>query len=658
MKHVKTKYTNNTKYPYKTEHPNDMKCVNTQRTLNLKILAVLFSFICASLFLPLRADAFLTAPTGIKAAATVENHIALSWDAVPETDYYLVFRSPAPDGLFSPIASALVPSFTDTGVFTGSTYYYKVHAVGKTGSSEFSAVVSATANYATGQVAAVTNLKAEPAGPTEIYLSWDTVPYASQYEILKSSTYDGQFTLLRIVYTTNFTDTVQFPREIYYYKVRAAGITGQGPDSEIVYSTARDPNALLYPPLNFKAEAVADTQIRLTWDAVSGAGYYNIHRTDSPGGIYHTIGISTGTDFTDGAVFRDVVYYYKINAVGNGGASDYSAVEQVTARFTGSPPPSSTPEPPPEVPDLPPSGQENPEGQEGAPLKFSRLAGQDLYATAAAISKAGWTASDYAVLVSGENYPDALCSAPLAFKYKAPVLLTARQNLNDFTKAELSRLNVKQVFIVGGTGVVSAVAEQSVKNMGIEVTRIAGFDRYETSLLVAEILGSGSQAVVAAGESFPDALSVAAIAAMKGMPILLTPRDRLPDSVGNYLAANIRTTYVVGGTGVISDAVFRQLPGARRLSGLDRYETNAAVLTAFAAELDFSTCYISTGEKYADALAGSALAALSGSPVVLTDNPPKQSTLNFLRSKLSLIREEVIFGGTAVVPRSVIGNLK
>jgi len=45
-----------------------------------------------------------------------------------------------------------------------------------------------------------------------------------------------------------------------------------------------------------------------------------------------------------------------------------------------------------------------------------RLAGQDRYETAAQISTKGWNQSDYAILSSGENFPDALCAAPLAKK--------------------------------------------------------------------------------------------------------------------------------------------------------------------------------------------------------------------------------------------------
>ena len=53
-----------------------------------------------------------------------------------------------------------------------------------------------------------------------------------------------------------------------------------------------------------------------------------------------------------------------------------------------------------------------------------RLAGVDRYRTAVAISQEGWKSSDYAILVRGDDFADALCAGPLAGKYDAPILFT------------------------------------------------------------------------------------------------------------------------------------------------------------------------------------------------------------------------------------------
>lgn len=85
-----------------------------------------------------------------------------------------------------------------------------------------------------------------------------------------------------------------------------------------------------------------------------------------------------------------------------------------------------------------------------------RLAGNDRYETAAAISAATWSYEDASVvfLASGTSTADALgmgASTMLA----GPILLTRQDRLPDATRSELARLRPCTVVVVGGAGVVS-----------------------------------------------------------------------------------------------------------------------------------------------------------------------------------------------------------
>jgi len=62
---------------------------------------------------------------------------------------------------------------------------------------------------------------------------------------------------------------------------------------------------------------------------------------------------------------------------------------------------------------------------------------EDRYLTAAAISQTGWKSSNYAVLVGGGDFADALSAAPLAHKYGGPVLLTKPDKISKETLNEL-----------------------------------------------------------------------------------------------------------------------------------------------------------------------------------------------------------------------------
>ncbi|MDP4179447.1 MAG: cell wall-binding repeat-containing protein, partial [Bacillota bacterium] len=291
-------------------------------------------------------------------------------------------------------------------------------------------------------------------------------------------------------------------------------------------------------------------------------------------------------------------------------------------------------------------------------ISKNRISGDNRFETASKISEAGWTTtSEYAVIATGEDYPDALCAAPLAKKYDAPIILTEKNKLSDAAKNELTRLSVKKVFIIGGTGAVSSDVETEINNLGIIPTRIAGTNRYETSLKIAKQLGSPTAINIATGDNFADALSISSIAAMKGEPILLTSKDSINDDINQYIKDNSSTitdSYIIGGTGVISDTVANSLKNPIRLSGKNRYETNTEVLKNFKSDLDISNVYLATGNNFPDALAASALAAKTKSPILLVDSRVDDSTKSFVNDNNNSILNITAVGGTGVISDDIL----
>jgi len=285
-----------------------------------------------------------------------------------------------------------------------------------------------------------------------------------------------------------------------------------------------------------------------------------------------------------------------------------------------------------------------------------RLCGQNRYQTAIAISKEGWKQSDYAIIAYGENYPDAIAAAPLAMKYDAPILLTEKDNLTEDTKQELIRLGTQNVFVVGGTGVITPDVESQLISLNINVTRLAGNDRYETAVKIAEMLGNPNEVMIATGDDFPDALSVAPAAAKMGIPILLIQPNRIPESVNQYInSKSISKAYIVGDETIVSSSTEKQLPFlCESIYGIDRYETNHAAITKFQNILNSSMFYVATGEDYADALTGSVLAAKNDAPLLYIGTEPWQAAgfiCNYIgRRELSTnYITPVILGGVGAV---------
>jgi minor extracellular protease Epr len=285
-----------------------------------------------------------------------------------------------------------------------------------------------------------------------------------------------------------------------------------------------------------------------------------------------------------------------------------------------------------------------------------RLFGNDRIKTAIEISKNAYpTGAETVVIARSDDFPDALAGAPLAYKENAPILITDPNYLSAELWNELVRLAPKKILILGGPGAVSTVLEGQFRGLAA-VERIWGNDRYSTATAIARALGTTGQAVVANGENFPDALSMAAIAAQSGAPILLTPSNNLPDVTAQALRQlSVTDTIIVGGSGVVSDQIASSIPNAIRLAGNDRYATAAAILQVFPPQGE--QVFVATGQNFPDALTGGVLAASRNSTIVLV--PESGPTTVEWQVLNGWHRKRVIaLGGPGIVSDYVLNNIQ
>ncbi len=285
-----------------------------------------------------------------------------------------------------------------------------------------------------------------------------------------------------------------------------------------------------------------------------------------------------------------------------------------------------------------------------------RIAGATRYDTAIQISQATWSSANSVLLARGDDFPDALAGAVLAksAKVNGPLLLTDSKQLLPEVLTEIQRLHAQQVYILGGTGAISTEVQTSLEQNNLIVHRITGQDRYETAANIAlEAVANSSQAFLASGNSFADALSVSSYAAAQGIPLLLTDLNTLPSATLQALQKlGVHSITLIGGEGVISPSVQRQLEGlgfsVDRLAGADRYSTNIAVLNKL--NFNTSTVYTATGENFPDALSGAILAAKGNNPIMLvpsaTFNP---DTLAYLNARRLAGSSFTLFGGWGVI---------
>ncbi len=290
-----------------------------------------------------------------------------------------------------------------------------------------------------------------------------------------------------------------------------------------------------------------------------------------------------------------------------------------------------------------------------------RIYGTDRYQTATNVAKSGWpNGAEVVVLAPGmdANLVDALTAAPLAHANDAPILLTEKNALPEATK-NFIQLKTETVYVVSGAIDTSVISE--LEEMEIEVINLGGNDRFSTATNIAQEIENVTGVFVTTAYNNADALFVAAIAAAKGMPVLLAQFDNLPAVEAAYLEEiedDLIQSYVIGGDAIVADTVKDAIPGeVTRLSGDNRFATNLEVLEYFYAEVEsFDKVFVANGtdSHLVDALVASSLAASTDSPVVLVNNDFSEEVKNYVESKLVTTSKIIALGGESLVSSEVL----
>ena len=213
-------------------------------------------------------------------------------------------------------------------------------------------------------------------------------------------------------------------------------------------------------------------------------------------------------------------------------------------------------------------------------LAVERVAGEDRFATAAQVARqVGAPAGDVAICLgrheeSHRAWPDAVSAGGLAATTpRVPILLTEHDGLPDATTRALGEIGARRAFVIGGTAAIAPTVESELAGRGLEVVRLAGRDRYATSLAVARetrsrIPATQAPVVFASGEEFTHAVVGGGIAARRSAPMVLLPRADLGQATGDYLRqarGEYEAGVLLGDAGTVSDRVRWQLNQA--LSG-------------------------------------------------------------------------------------------
>lgn len=272
-------------------------------------------------------------------------------------------------------------------------------------------------------------------------------------------------------------------------------------------------------------------------------------------------------------------------------------------------------------------------------MEKESLVGNDRFDTSVKISKSIKDKKNV-VIVNDKTMVDALSVSTLAKKMNASILLASGKKLDNGVKEEIKNIAPKNVFIIGGEKAISKEIENEIKEMKLTTSRVAGKDRYETAIKIAQMLGDKDEAIVVNGEKgLADAVSIASVAAQYDMPIILTKEDKLENTTKEYLNKNnFEKVYVIGGEKVISKKVENELSSSERIAGDNRNDTNANIISKFYKETELENLYIAKDgmkktNELIDALSISTLAAQNKAPILLAGKKLSKGQLRVVNSK-------------------------
>ena len=249
--------------------------------------------------------------------------IALLWSEESATRFEIE-RALTLTGTYQSIADgefAFSFRFVDSNVEAGTTYYYRLRLCNDFACSVYSEVVSITADAPSPNVSPTFTGTEE--GKSQITLSWQEVPGAVSYRVLRSLPGEQFEVVADGLKTPEYIDTGLLAKQDYEYRVESCDADGNcapvGNDLVVVRRPQPAPPEVVRSRIIIDGSATASLNLR--WDAIAKATLYLLY-ADSEGGDYSTMILATVTldagllstvdSFESGARPNGIVRYYRL----------------------------------------------------------------------------------------------------------------------------------------------------------------------------------------------------------------------------------------------------------------------------------------------------------------------------------------------------------
>ena len=278
-------------------------------------------------------------PPSLSATAASTSQINLTWtDPNTSESGYQVERSLSSTTGFVLVTTtaANVRSFSNSGLASNTTYYYRARALGNgNNSSSYSNVASARTLAVTGTApAAPSNLTASAASSSQINLSWtDNSTNETSFKVERATASAGPWTQIGTTAGAPFASTGLAASTTYYFRVRASNSYGDSAYTNTAFATTLAAGGSLpAAPSGLTATVVSSTQINLAWadNSTSESGFkLEVSTSTSGWGQFTTVGANV-TSYASTLLSAGVTYSYRVRAYNTSGDSAYSNIATAT----------------------------------------------------------------------------------------------------------------------------------------------------------------------------------------------------------------------------------------------------------------------------------------------------------------------------------------
>jgi uncharacterized repeat protein (TIGR02543 family) len=159
-------------------------------------------------------------PTAVVASSPSNSSIRLSWAAVNGANGYSVFRATSAFGSYSLLATITTNTYINSSLAIGTYYHYKVNAYRLVGTTKLYGSTCAAVGK---QVVPITisTFSVVRNNATSIIIGWNAITAVGGYEIYRSTSSTGTFTLIKTQTQIAYVNTGLVTGTTYYYKVRS-----------------------------------------------------------------------------------------------------------------------------------------------------------------------------------------------------------------------------------------------------------------------------------------------------------------------------------------------------------------------------------------------------------------------------------------------------